>query len=128
MNGSSNPNHAEAADVPKTQQAPEEIHERAQHAKTHRRGEKALRRACDTELGAAIMAQVLVGAAGAALMSPQARKLREQARQFAILAAHALSETAQGAASSVTGLFEDKKPRRRSPRKARNSEAAATAH
>jgi hypothetical protein len=83
---------------------------------------KALRRAADTELGAAIMAQVLVSGAGAALMSPAAQKLREQAQKFAVLAAQTLSETAQDAASSIASAFEheEEKPVRR-----RNTGAAA---
>jgi uncharacterized membrane protein YadS len=77
---------------------------------------KALRRAGDTELGAAIMAEVLVGAAGIALMSPAAKKLRQDMQKFAVFAAHSLSETAQGAAASIKDAFdheEEEKPVRR---------------
>ena len=78
---------------------------------------KALRRAGDTELGAAIMADVLVGAGAIALMSPAAKKLRHDIQRFAVLAAHSISETAQGAAASIKDAFdreeEEEKPARR---------------
>ena len=85
---------------------------------------KSLRRAADTELGAAIMAEVLVGAAGAALSTPAMRKLRHDAQKFAVLAAHTFSETAQGAAASIKDAFDhddEVKPSRRPP-------AAAATH
>jgi hypothetical protein len=86
---------------------------------------KSLRRAADTHLGAAIMAEVVVGAAGAALASPAAQKLRLQAQKFAVLFAHSLSETAQGAAASIASAFEheEEKPVRR-----RNAGATAATH
>jgi len=76
---------------------------------------KALRRASESQLGAAIIADILVGAAGIALMSPAAQKLRTRAQKFAVLAAHSIGETAQGAASSIADAFDsdEKKPVRR---------------
>lgn len=86
---------------------------------------KALRRVANTELGAAVLAQVMVGAAGAALASPEARKLRQKAQKFAVLAAHALKDTAEGAADSVSGFFEhDDEPVKRK----RKNGPAAVAH
>ena len=85
---------------------------------------KALRRAADSEVGAAMIAGVTLAAAGAALASPEARKLREKAQKFAVLAAHALSATAQGAANSVSEFFGEEEPLKTK----RETTAGATAH
>jgi hypothetical protein len=66
---------------------------------------KQLRRAADTELGAAIIAQVLVGAAGTALMSPAAHKLRRRASKFARYAAEKLGDVTEDATGAVAGVF-----------------------
>ncbi|MDZ4761993.1 MAG: hypothetical protein SGJ21_13080 [Alphaproteobacteria bacterium] len=88
---------------------------------------KTLRRAADTELGAAVMAEVLIGAAGVALMSPAARKLRTQIQTFAVMAAHSLGQAAQGAASSISDTFTHQEPEP-PPSKRKASPSVAAAH
>jgi hypothetical protein len=61
---------------------------------------KALRDVADSPLGAAIIAQMLIGAPAAVKLTPRATKLRKQARAFAGKLAGALQET-EGKATSL---------------------------
>ena len=62
---------------------------------------KALRRAADTELGAALIAQVILGSAGAARTSPAARKLRRRTQRVASEITAALGDSVQEIAAAV---------------------------
>jgi hypothetical protein len=60
---------------------------------------KALRRAAETELGAAIIALILVSGAGLTLTSPGAAKLRKRTRKIAEKVASVLDDSANEVAA-----------------------------
>jgi hypothetical protein len=62
---------------------------------------KSLRRAADTELGAAVIAQILVTSAAGALASPMMARVRRDAEDFAGKVAHGLSDASKDAAGKV---------------------------